>query len=674
MKYIITIIILIFSLNIAAGQKPKFKKVTKEELLKEMSFIDSMADSEFLFKGCKVSFDFNSRSGGFDVIYRHHQRIKIYQNEANRMANFSLQYYHGGKNSDSEKIEDLEAYTFNLKDGEIEKEKLSKKNIYDEEVNKFYKNKKFAFPAVADGSVLEVKYTLRSKYYFNIDEFYFQSDIPVKYAEYTIGVPEYFNYTVNTKGLVQLDIASEKQFDNFTYSYQVADRSKTSAMSGGSIQGRQDRRSEKINYTKNVSIYKANDVPAVKNEPFVYTMDNYKSSIRHELLFTKYPRSSIKYYTKTWDDIAELLEGSNDFGGQLNSNYKQYNDLIGSVADMDTIQKIQTIYQAIKAQYTWDGYLSHYTNNGIKSMIKSGTGNIVEINLLLVNLLRKAGLNAHPMVSRESKSGFLNIANPSISQLNYVTAVVEIKGKYIYLDASDKRLTPNTLPKRALNIKGIIINGEKGAETQMMNPNNGKENRIYSLSIDGESLSGTYKQTIKDYAAYLTRNTYGVESDFISSLDTEKKTFTNCIVESYNNQSNIRVTSDIKADGFVQYIDEKIFLDLQICEENFNNPFKEESRDFSLFFNNKYSNVDMIKIKIPEGYKVESTPEKLNITTPDKLLTIMINFSVVNGEIAMTKKTKLSQTIISPKYYQAVKMVYDQVEAKMKEKIVLAKI
>jgi hypothetical protein len=441
----------------------------------------------------------------------------------------------------------------------------------------------------------------------------------------------------------------------------------------GTVSTKQVRKTERIDYAKEVTTYKVTNVPAIKNESYVYTMDNYKSSIRHELLYTKYPRAIIKYYTKTWNDIAKLLDENNSFGGQLNSNYKQFNDLIDSVNDMESNQKIQTIYQSVQDQFTWNEYLGHYTDDGIKSMIESGKGNVVEINLLLVNLLRKAGLNAHPMVSRESSTGFLNFSNPSISQLNYVTAVIENEGNYIYLDASDKKLMINTLPKRALNIKGIIINEETGVETELMNPNKGKENRIYSLSIDGESLSGIYKQTIKGYAAYVTRNLYGVESDFISSLDTETKTFTNCIVENYDSRSGIKVTSDIKADGLVQYIDDKIFVDLEICDENFTNPFKQESRDFALFFDNTYSNVDMIKIKIPEGYTVESIPKKLNIATPDKLITVMINFSEVNGEIAMTKKSTLSETIISPKYYQAVKMIYNQVESKMKEKIVFAK-
>jgi hypothetical protein len=134
------------------------------------------------------------------------------------------------------------------------------------------------------------------------------------------------------------------------------------------------------------------------------------------------------------------------------------------------------------------------------------------------------------------------------------------------------------------------------------------------------------------------------------------------------------VKSDVTAKGFIQNVEDKIFIDLQICDDEFVNPFKAEKRNFALFYNNTYSNVDMMKIKIPEGYKLVSIPENLNIAIPEKLITVRINFIEMAGEVVMTKKIILSQTIISPEYYTAVKMVYDQLESKMKEKIVLAKL
>lgn len=667
MKYVTTIIILIFSLNIAAGQKPKFKKVTKEELLKESSSIDSMARAELLYKGCEVSYEYNEQKNRFDVVYRYQQRIKIYDGDYTDIANFSIRYYTGENISDNEKVRDLEAYTFNLEEGKIKKEKVSKKNVYDEESNKFYSVKKFAFPVIKDGSILEVKYTLRSKYFFNIDEFYFQGDIPVKYGEFIMTAPEYFKYNVNAKGVIPIDVSSKKGYGNYKYSYSVD--------VGTRINPKMKRMYEKVDFGLTTSTYVATDVPAIKNEPFVYSMDNYKSSITHELLFTNFPRSPIKYYSKTWDDIAELLDDSKNFGAQINSKYKQYDALLEEVSDMELTKKLLTIYTTIRDKYTWNGYLAATTNSGIKDLIKSGTGNIAEINLLLVNLLQKAGLKASPMVSRSRSSGFLNISNPTYSQLNYVMAVVENDGKYIYLDATDKNLNIHTLPQRALNLRGILINGKKGTEVTLSNPNKGKENRIYTLYIEDEILMGTCKHTIAGYDAYYTRSKHKSQTDFAASLNSEKRTFSNTSIENFSKkQEVIKVESEVSAEGFIQFVEDKIFVDIQICDDVFINPFKEEKRNFALFYNNSYSNVDMIKFKIPEGYEVKSIPENLNIAIPEKLITVRINFSEVQGEVVMTKKVKLTQSIISPEYYSAVKMVYDQVEAKMKEKIVFAKL
>jgi hypothetical protein len=667
MKYIITIALLVFSLSIAVGQKPKFKKVTQEELELKKSSIDSLAKAEVLYSGCEVTFEYNQQKSRFEIVYRYQKRIKIFDGDFTDISDFSIRYYKGENNSNSEKISKLEAYTFNLDGKKITKEKVSKKNIYDEESNKFYNVRKFAFPAIKDGSILEVKYTLRSHYIFNIDEFYFQENVPVQYSELNISTPEYFNYNSNAKGVIPLDVASKKGYNSYRYSYTVD--------VGNRLSPKMERRNEKVDFIENKSSYTATNVPAIKNEPFVYSMDNYRSSIGHELLYTNFPRSSIKYYTKTWDDIAELLNDSKNFGSQINAKYKQHNELIEQVSNMGPNQKIETIYNSIRDQYTWNGYFAATTNDGIKDLIKSGTGNTAEINLLLVNLLQKAGINALPMVSRSRSSGFLNISNPTFSQLNYVMVAIENEGSYIYLDATDKNLTVNTIPRRALNLKGILINGKKGTEISMQNPNNGKENRIYTLSIEDQNLKGVYQQTLGAYFAFSTRSIYDTETDLRESLNSEQRSFSNIMVENYSNKNeDIKVKSEIIATGFVQNVEDKIFIDLQICDDEFINPFKAEERNFAIFYNSTYTNVDMFKLKIPEGYKIESIPENLNIATPEKLITVRINFIELSGEVVMTKKTKLAQTIISPEYYHAVKMVYDQVEAKMKEKIVLAKL
>jgi len=599
MKTLTTILILFLSINILISQKPKFKKVTKEELQKKVCDIDSLAKAEYLYKGCKVKFEFNENKDRFEVVYKFHERIKIYDDSYTDIANYSIRYFKGENNAGREKISNLKAYTFNLENGKVVNEKVSKKNIYEEEQSKYYELKKFAFPAIKDGSILELEYELRSQYYFNIDEFYFQTKIPISYVEYLIETPEYFNYNANAKGLIPLNKESKNGSGSINYSYVVD--------IGTDLNPKRKRYYETITFQKTISKYTVSDVPAIIKEPYVYTMDNYRSSIRHELLFTNFPNSPIKYYTKDWNDIATMLNKSDAFGKELTRKVKQYNDLLDSVKDMDDPGKIGTIYSTVQRDFTWDGYLGSSTSSGIKKLLDKGTGNIAEINLLLVNLLQRAGINAKPRVSRSSSSGFLNTINPSISQLNYVIAVVEIDGKYLYLDASDSNLTFNTLPKRALNLKGITIDGETGVESKIVNPNRGKINNIYTLNIDDESMKGSYSHTVDGYYAYVTRANHKSGETYMKEMDTEKKKYSNISVENYSDRSKkIKIKSDVTTEGCIQYVEDKIFVDINIADDKFENPFKADVRQFALFFESAFSNIDMLKIKIPEGYEVEN--------------------------------------------------------------------
>lgn len=317
----------------------------------------------------------------------------------------------------------------------------------------------------------------------------------------------------------------------------------------------------------------------------------------------------------------------------------------------------------------------HYTDKGIKNLLKEGTGNCAEINLLLVNALQKSGINAYPMVYRTRESGYLNISNPSISDLNYVVALIIEGDKVIYLDATDKNLSIDMLPTRALNLKGVVVMDKKGQEVPIENHNKGSESRVYTLKYDGENLAGTYKQISKGYDAYYDRSNYKTVEDYVKHLQKDDVIYSNTEVKEFENCNKpISVVSDILIKGNTQEFDDKIFIDLMVGSEEFKNPFESKERDFSLFFNSKSNSTKLIKIEVPEGYQVESIPKTLNVATPEMYITHLIKTQVVGKEIVITIRNKINNSIISPVYYESVKLLFDNIETTSKEKIVLAKI
>ncbi len=74
-------------------------------------------------------------------------------------------------------------------------------------------------------------------------------------------------------------------------------------------------------------------------------------------------------------------------------------------------------------------------------VIKNESGNVAEINLLLVAALRERGLNANPIISSTRDNGIIMEAFPTIDRFNYVLAAVKKADASIFFS-----MPPNQLP------------------------------------------------------------------------------------------------------------------------------------------------------------------------------------------------------------------------------------
>jgi len=56
------------------------------------------------------------------------------------------------------------------------------------------------------------------------------------------------------------------------------------------------------------------------------------------------------------------------------------------------------LYQHVKEKVTWDDRYGKYTSQDIKEAYNKGKGNVADINLLLVAMLKKAGFSVNPVI------------------------------------------------------------------------------------------------------------------------------------------------------------------------------------------------------------------------------------------------------------------------------------
>ncbi|MBK7636850.1 MAG: hypothetical protein IPJ13_23200 [Saprospiraceae bacterium] len=78
--------------------------------------------------------------------------------------------------------------------------KLKDDNVFETQLNNYFKKITFTMPEIQHNSVLEYEYELESEYYTNINDWILQSEYPVVYNEFYTSMPQYYNYQINITG------------------------------------------------------------------------------------------------------------------------------------------------------------------------------------------------------------------------------------------------------------------------------------------------------------------------------------------------------------------------------------------------------------------------------------------------------------------------------------------
>lgn len=362
-------------------------------------------------------------------------------------------------------------------------------------------------------------------------------------------------------------------------------------------------------------------------------MNNYKSSIHLELQSYKYPAQPVEYVTKTWNDIAEIIDQLDGGGKVLKKNIKEYDQYIGELAGLTDKKKMEAIYRRVQEDFTWNGYTGVYGGQqGLRDLLDNGFGNNAIINLVLCNLLNEAGLDAKTIVYKTRGSGFLNLSYPTLYDLNYLIVYLEFGNNAYYLDGSDENLAPGELPSRAINYSGVLLDQKEAIKVTFENPNYEKTMSMITLEVNDLQLSGTQAIRHSNYAAYLIRSKYQNEKELKKSCGSENFKCDNIEVSSFDDLNKpISIKSEVTINQSVRKIDGKLFLDPIGFVTDLQVPFVKESREYSIFYDSKISENIIFKIKIPDGYKIESLPEELNIATPEQYVNASISTKEMNG-------------------------------------------
>ena len=661
----LTVLLLIASK--ATSQEFKLGKVSIAELEQKSHPKDSAATAAILYKKgtARIEYDVND---GFVTVTDVETRIKIYKKEGLDWANQDVWYYNYP--SLREKVSFSDAVTYNIVGGKIEKTKLKSDGVFEEVLNKYKSLKKITMPNVKEGSVIEFKYSIKCPQAM-IRDWDFQTSIPVNYSEFSTFIPEYFTFSPRQKGYFFPKATTARVAKSITFN--------NKERSGGRVTST-NFSTDYLTYMEDQVTYKAVDFPAMKDEAYVNNIDNYTSSVAHELSMTKFPNQVLKEYSADWASVVRTIYDYDDFGPELNKTGYFEDDLKKILSGINTPEeKILVILNHVKSNVKWNKYYGYGCDNGVKKAYKEKTGNIADIYLMLTAMLRYSGLTANPVLVSTRSNGIALF--PNRTAFNYVIAAVETPNGYVLLDASEKFTVPNVLPLRVLNWSGRLIRKDGSSEEiNLMPEKTSVDNVFMNYSIDSAGkVTGKTRRQYMDYNAMITRgNIEGLkEEEYLEKLENKNKKIE---ISDYSktNEKDILLpiieTYSFTGNDLCEVIGGKIYLNPMLFFATNNNPFKQETReypvDFSFPFTDKYS----INIEIPEGFVVETLPAPAAVTMEDNLGVFKFNIAANDNKLQLSILHQINEAIVSAEKYEMLKEYYKTMVEKETEKIVLKRI
>lgn len=644
------------------AQDFKLGKVSIEELNEKQHPLNPSAPAAILYKTGTTSFDFN-KEGRWITVTDVKVRLKVYNKEGFAHASAEVPFISGGTNKEEVIFSDAASYT--ITGNKIEKNTTATESET-ESADKRYRVKKLTFPNISEGSVVEYSYQLKSPVITQFPDWYFQYDIPVNKIEYNVHIPQYFVYNRLLSPYIPV---TEK-----TGSNREVKRFSNPAPKGvqGSVNPTLVDANGKVAFTESIKTYTAQNVPALKSQAYVDNIDNYRSFVKHELVSTQYPGTPKKDYSVNWYNLSKQMY-KDDFAPELKGTAYFEQDLLPVLKAASGRDEIITaVFDFVKNRMIWDGETNYKCKKGLQQAYADGSGNVADINLMLVAMLRYAGINASPVLLSTRDNG--HVLFVSRDEFNYLITGIEVQNGIIFLDATSKNAVPGILPVRALNGTGRIIRDNGTTEEVSLIPSAlSKENTIVmaKMAADG-TVTGQAKIQYFDYNAFAQREN--------SSLKGKKAWESNGVALTGHAVANLTdlskpVTEDFsfKSSSFGEAKGGKLYLSPMLFFTLHENPFKDEARAYPVDIMYPKQNRYTISIDLPDGYVVESLPEPVHLSMGE-LGSFKYNIAAGNaGQVQAVITTDINRARMSPDDYTALKDFYEGMVKKQNEKIVLKK-
>jgi transglutaminase-like putative cysteine protease len=611
---VLALVLVIAAINYEDGLAQKWGEVSSEETAMTYLPEEPEADAAVLFDKGRYSFPSYE-----EVLLNRHTRVKIFTARGVEFAKISIPFAHG------DKIKGLEGQVY-CRSGN--KFKLDKSQVFTKKGTN-WDEIIFTLPGVEEGCIFEYRYQRWSTNRYYLGNWNFQNDLFTRLSE------------------VMLELLPLMTYSYYFLPPEAGTKPDTSK--------------------KDIFSWTFKNIPAMKKEPYIACVDDHRLGVYLEAV----PYREIDSYhpeaIDTWQEIGEMVSVW----------YEPYLKAIPLVQDKcveltksvsSDSAKAAKIYDYVCNEIQWDEQRGAFDldKRDLEPVLKRKQGNGAEKNLLLLSLLKAAGIEAYPLLI--GTRDYCNVLpRPSLIPFNHLIGYVEIAGKELLVDAVEKSFPFGVLPPDDLVISGLLLSQ---GTSRLMDIRASRIESQEHFVTEGELLpDGTLRCSSKAaYLGYCNASTrrkildLGKE-DFLKNDLMQQISTPSLDTVVYVSLDSVRLPLEINigwsASNHAQIVGDNIYINPTFFLRLESNPFKNETRAFPVDFAYPYSEIEDTKLEIPEGFELDPLPAAVYREIPGAKFSK--GFTSEGKVIRCFRRLTITQLVFPVSQYQKLRNFFQDV-------------
>lgn len=637
----VVLLLTIFLIEPVAAQNAdvRFGRVSYDDFQLHERVDDEDASAIILFDQGEVYFGRN-----LNLLFHRHRRIYIVNAAgAERWGNVEIPFYASNR---SQQVRNIRGRTYNLQGGNINRDNLRSRDVFEEKITDDWSMMKFAFPNVQPGSIIEYSYTVESQGGSFLRDWVFQTSEPTLYSEYIAYIPDEFRYMSISQGSDRYTVRESTPYD-------IHSRPGIFATVNGGLRNR----------------WVATDVPAIRTEPFMTTASDYNMQIRFQLSEVVFPGRNPQRFMQTWDQLAKDLMDNRYLGRQISAN-REIRAAVEEIVDglTSNLDRAKAIYAYVANNISWNRSRGIFTDEGVNNAFSRKTGNGADIAYLTIAMMREAGLEAWPVLLSTRNNGRLVWQYPLATQFNHVVVYVDTREGEFLLDPSVDDLPFGLLGYQSLNEHGWLLDRDNPQQINLV-PTDHYHSRSmanFEMLPDG-TLLGQIQIRYHGYEALEVRNrlrSTAEQTDFILNNVLKGMPESSITYHSFSNlddpEQPLVLTVSLENNQYISQAGDVYYFNPIALNRMTSNLFSAEQRTFPVDIGHSLETTYIMSFAVPTGYEIEELPDPVRVLFRDMGVFQQV-YQVQDDLLQVMSAWQINNPYIVPELYQDLRAFFGDI-------------